>query len=41
MRRGNTQINTIRNAKREKTTNTMEVQEINRDDFENLYPKKN
>jgi glutamyl-tRNA reductase len=39
MRRGKTQINRIRNAKGE-TTNTMEVQEIIRDYFENLYSHK-
>jgi hypothetical protein len=35
-----TQINKIRNAKGEITTNTMEVQEIIRDYFENLYSNK-
>jgi hypothetical protein len=37
MRREKTQISRIRNAKGEITTNTMEVQEIIRDYFENLY----
>jgi hypothetical protein len=37
MRRAKTQISKIRNAKEEVTTNTMEVQEIIRDYFENLY----
>jgi hypothetical protein len=37
MRREKTQISRIRNAKAEITTNTMEVQEIIRDYFENLY----
>jgi hypothetical protein len=36
MRRGKTQINKIRNAKREVTINTMEIQEIIRDYFEKL-----
>jgi hypothetical protein len=40
MRRGKTQISKIRNAKGEITTNTMEIQEINRDYFENLYSNK-
>jgi hypothetical protein len=40
MRREKTQISRIRNAKGEITTNTMEVQEIIRDYFENLYSKK-
>jgi hypothetical protein len=40
MRREKTQISRIRNAKGEKTTNTMEVQEIIRDYFENLYSNK-
>jgi hypothetical protein len=40
MRREKTQISTIRNAKVEITTNTMEVQEIIRDYFENLYTNK-
>jgi hypothetical protein len=40
MRREKTQISTIRNAKGEITTNTMEVQEIIRDNFENLYSNK-
>jgi hypothetical protein len=37
MRREKTQINKIRNAKGEITTNTMEIQEIIIDYFENLY----
>jgi hypothetical protein len=37
MRREKTQISRIRNAKGEITTNTMEIQEIIRDYFENLY----
>jgi hypothetical protein len=41
MRRENTQISGIRNAKGKITTNTMEVQEIIRDYFKNLYSKKN
>jgi hypothetical protein len=40
MRREKTQIGRIRNAKGEITTNTMEVQEIIRDYFENLYSNK-
>jgi hypothetical protein len=40
MRREKTQISRIRNAKREITTNTMEVQGIIRDYFENLYSYK-
>jgi hypothetical protein len=40
MRREKTQISKIRNAKWEITTNTMEVQEIIRDYFENLYSNK-
>jgi hypothetical protein len=40
MKRENTQISRIRNAKEEITTNTMEVQEIIRDYFENLYSNK-
>jgi hypothetical protein len=40
MRTEKTQINKIRNAKREITTNTMEIQEIIRDYFENLYSNK-
>jgi hypothetical protein len=40
MRREKTQISKIRNAKREKTTNNAEVQEIIRDYFENLYSNK-
>jgi hypothetical protein len=40
MRREKNQISRIRNAKGEITTNTMEVQEIIRDYFENLYSNK-
>jgi hypothetical protein len=40
MRRERTQISKIRNAKGEITTNTMEIQEIFRDYFENLYSNK-
>jgi hypothetical protein len=40
MRREKTQISRIRNAKGEITTNTMEVQEIIRYYFENLYSNK-
>jgi hypothetical protein len=40
MRRVKTQLNKIRNAKGEITTNTMEIQEIIRDYFENLYSNK-
>jgi hypothetical protein len=40
MRREKTQISRIRNAKGEITTNTMEVQEVIRDYFENLYSNK-
>jgi hypothetical protein len=40
MRREKTQISRIRNVKGEITTNTMEVQEIIRDYFENLYSNK-
>jgi hypothetical protein len=40
MRREKTQISRIRNAKGEITTNTMEVQEIIRDYFKNLYFNK-
>jgi hypothetical protein len=40
MRREKTQISRIRNAKEEITTNTMEVQKIIRDYFENLYSNK-
>jgi hypothetical protein len=40
MRREKTQINKIRNAKGKITTNTMEIQEIIRDYFENLYSNK-
>jgi hypothetical protein len=36
VRREKTQISKIRNAKREITTNNMDVQEIIRDYFENL-----
>jgi hypothetical protein len=36
MRREKTQISKIRNAEGEITTNTMEIQEIIRDYFENL-----
>jgi hypothetical protein len=40
MRREKTQLSRIRNAEGEITTNTMEVQEIIRDYFENLYSNK-
>jgi hypothetical protein len=40
MRREKTQISKIRNAKGEITINTMEVQEIIRDYYENLYSNK-
>jgi hypothetical protein len=40
MRKEKTQISKIRNAKGEITTNNMEVQEIIRDNFENLYSNK-
>jgi hypothetical protein len=40
MRRDKTQISKIRNAKVERTTNTMEIQEIIRDYTENLYSNK-
>jgi hypothetical protein len=40
MRREKIQISNIRNEKGEITTNTMEVQEIIRDLFENLYSNK-
>jgi hypothetical protein len=40
MRREKTQISRIRNAKGEITTNTIEVQEIIRDYFKNLYANK-
>jgi hypothetical protein len=40
MRREKTQISKIRNGKGEITTNTMEIQEIIRDYFENLYFNK-
>jgi hypothetical protein len=37
MRREKTQISKIRNVKGERTTNTLETQEIIRDYFEKLY----
>jgi hypothetical protein len=40
MRREKTQISKIRNAKGRITTNTMEIQEIIRDNFESLYSIK-
>jgi hypothetical protein len=40
MRREKTQISNIRNAKGEITTNTIEIQDIIRDDFEKLYSNK-
>jgi hypothetical protein len=40
MRRVKTQISKIRNTKGEITTNTMEIQGIIRDYFENLYSNK-
>jgi hypothetical protein len=40
MRREKTQISKIRNAKRETTTNTMEIQEIIRGYFVDLYSNK-
>jgi hypothetical protein len=40
MRRENTQISKIRNAKGEITTNTTEIKEVIRDHFENLYSNK-
>jgi hypothetical protein len=40
MRREKTQISNIRNAKGEITTNTMRIQGIIRDYFENLYSNK-
>jgi hypothetical protein len=40
MRREKTQISKIRNEKGEITTNTKEIQGINRDYFENLYFNK-
>jgi glutamyl-tRNA reductase len=40
MRRKKPQISKIRTAKGEITTNTMEIQEIIRDYFENLYSNK-
>jgi hypothetical protein len=40
MRREKTQISKIINAKGEITTNTTEIQEIIRDNFESLYSNK-
>jgi hypothetical protein len=40
MRREKPQVSRIRNAKGEIATNTIEVQEIIRDYFENLYLNK-
>jgi hypothetical protein len=40
MRREKKQIHKIKNAKGEITTKTMEIQEIIRDYFENLYSNK-
>jgi hypothetical protein len=40
MRRENTQISKIRNVKGETTTNTLEIQGVIRDYFENLYSNK-
>jgi hypothetical protein len=40
MRREKTQVSKIRNAKGEIMTNTMEIQEIIRDYFENPYSNK-
>jgi hypothetical protein len=40
MRREKTQISKIRNAKGEITTNTIGIQKIIRDDFDNLYSNK-
>jgi hypothetical protein len=40
MRREKTQISKIRNAKGQITTNTIEIQEIIRDYFENSYSNK-
>jgi hypothetical protein len=40
MRREKIQISKIRNAKGEITTNIMEIQEINRDYFQNFYSNK-
>jgi hypothetical protein len=40
MRREKTQISKIKNSKGEITTDTMEIQEIIRDYFENLYSNK-
>jgi hypothetical protein len=39
-KRKKTQISKIRNAKGEKTTNSMEIQEIIRDYFERIYSNK-
>jgi hypothetical protein len=40
MKRDKTQISKIRNAKEKITTNTMEIQEVIRGYFENLYSNK-
>jgi hypothetical protein len=40
MRREKTQVSKIRNEKGETKTNTMEIQEIIRDYFENVYSNK-
>jgi hypothetical protein len=40
MRNEKTLISKIRNAKGERTTNTMEIQEMIRDHFESLYSNK-
>jgi hypothetical protein len=40
MRKEKIQISKIRNAKREITTNTMEIQEVIRENFENLHSNK-
>jgi predicted RNA-binding Zn ribbon-like protein len=40
MRKENTQISKIRNAKGEITANTIEIKEIIRDHFESLYSNK-
>jgi hypothetical protein len=40
MRKENTQITKIRNVKGEITTNTIEIQEIIKDYFENVYSNK-